>query len=229
VDGLYAELRNSKMTAVCERDTDRFEDTRVLRLAERPITFDRFVEITGEDDDLELVRGALVEKMAAQYPHERRFAWLFTILNMYVRTRNLGVVLGSRSAVKIDEFGGRLPDLLFIRRDREHIIQNKGIIGAPDLVVEIVSPNDSSADLINLEAEYRSIGVREIVFWDAGKKRVTVLRKRNGNYAVETLTQGTFQSETVDGFRLDVSDMLADPLPDETEILAALLAESPAA
>ena len=211
------------MTTVCERETDQIVDNRVLRLADRPITFERFLEITGEDDDYELERGALVEKMSARYPHERRFAWLFTILNMYVRTRKLGTVLGSRSAVKIDEFGGRLPDLFFISSERSDIIQDKAIYGAPDLIVEIVSPNDSTAHLITLEAEYRSIGVEEIVFWDAGRKKVTVMRKRNGDYDVEPLTKGTFVSETVAGFRRDIADMLADPLPDETEILSSLL------
>ena len=100
------------------RETNEVVEGRVIRMAERPLTFEQFLDMAGEDDDLELVKGVLVERMAAQYPHERRFVWLLFLLNGYVRQRGLGVVLGSRMAVEIDAFAGRLPDLLFVRADR---------------------------------------------------------------------------------------------------------------
>jgi Uma2 family endonuclease len=215
------------MTISLMRETNEVVEGRVIRLAERPLSFEQFLDMTGEDDDLELVKGVLVERMAAQYPHERRFVWLLFLLNGYVRRRGLGVVLGSRMAVEIDAFGGRLPDLLFVRTDRQPIIQDRAIYGAPDLVIEIVSPNDRPSDIHALETDYRNIGVAEIVFLDAPKRRLLVLRRRENDYTVETLTTGTFHAETVPGFHFEVDGLFQDPLPNEFDLLNALLAENP--
>jgi Uma2 family endonuclease len=194
-------------------------------MADRPITFDQFLDLTGSKDDLELVKGVLIEKMAAQLPHEQRVVWLLGILSFYVSKRRLGTVLGSRTPVQIDAFGGRLPDVLFVSAEREQIVQKKAILGAPDLVIEIVSPNDRPSDLLALETDYRSIGVREIVFVDVPEHKLLVLRQRENDYAVDTLLAGIFHSETVPGFHFDVEAIFSDPLPDRYDALTALLAE----
>src|ERR1051325_5078691 len=116
-----------QMPITWKRETEYVVEEHSMRLAERPITFERFLKITDEDDDFELVKGALQPKMSAKYPHERRFVWLQFILNGFVRKLQLGAILGSRSAVEINEFTGRLPDILFISKDRENIIKNDAI------------------------------------------------------------------------------------------------------
>src|ERR1043165_6131070 len=73
-------------------------EERRLLVSDHPITFEQWVTRGGKDL-FELVNGSLVEKMAAQLDHERLFAWLFTLLRMYVESRDLGEVLGSRTAV----------------------------------------------------------------------------------------------------------------------------------
>src|SRR5215207_1284325 len=103
---------------------------RVVLYADRPIPFSAFLTLST-DRDLELVEGVMIEKMAAQLEHEKLFAWLLTVLNGYVRRRQLGVVLGSRTAVEIHAYSGRLPDLLFVRRDRQEIVQERAVHGAP--------------------------------------------------------------------------------------------------
>jgi Uma2 family endonuclease len=208
------------------RDIEEIVEGRVIRLAERPISFDDFLDIAG-GDDLELVKGVLIKRMAAQYPHERRFVWLLFLLNGYVRRYNLGTVLGSRTAVQIDMFSGRMPDLLFVRSDRQSIIQPKAIYGAPDLVIEIASPNDNPSDLIALEADYRRIGVAEIVFIDVSKRRVVVMRcSAEGDYVIEPLTAGDVAFQTVPGFHISLDALFSDPLPDEFTVLNSLLEES---
>lgn len=212
------------MPTTWARETEQVVEGRVLHLAERAITFEQFLDMTCERDNVELVKGVMVERMAANYTHEKQFAWLFWVLYGFAQQRGLGVVLGSRSAVEIDQFGGRLPDILFVRKDREHIIRERAIYGAPDLLIEIVSPNDRPGDLRTLEADYRSIGVAEILFWDPQRRHLVVLRKREGDYAVETLTEGEWHSETVPGFHLDVARLFDDPLPNEVDTLNRLIA-----
>ena len=85
-------------------------------VADCPIDFDTWLEMSL-DLDTELINGVMVDRMSAQLPHEWIFTWLLTLLRNYVGKRKLGVVLGSRTAVKISDFGGRLPDILFIRTE----------------------------------------------------------------------------------------------------------------
>jgi hypothetical protein len=55
-----------------------------FRVAHRPITFEEFLDLTDEDDNIELINGVMVEKMAAQLDHEWLFAWLFGVTSVYV-------------------------------------------------------------------------------------------------------------------------------------------------
>jgi len=165
----------------------------------------------------------VVQRMAAQLEHERLQVWLLWLLNGYVQAKGLGMVLGSRTAVQITEYRGRLPDILFVREERQDIVQEKGIYGAPDLIVEILSPHDRPADIIALEADYRSIGVSEIWLIDQKRKRVRALRKRERGYKEEVLTRGVLRSEVVSGFWLKVKWLFAKPLPLELDILQELL------
>lgn len=194
-------------------------------LASQPVTFAEFLDRFGEDDDVELVDGVVVERMAAQLEHEKLFAWLFPLMVLYVQERDLGIILGSRTAVEISQFRGRLPDLLFVRRDRLDIVQQKAVFGAPDLVVEFVSPNDRPSELIARETDYRTIGVAEIVFIHPARRQVRALRKRNAaTYDEAILGDGMVLAlETVDGFSVNVDWLLSEPRPAVRSTLDGLL------
>lgn len=198
-------------------------DERMVLVPPRPLTFDQFVDLFGEDDEVELVDGVVVRRMAARYPHEDLNTWLITVLRAYVRANDLGIVLGSRTAVQITEHRGRLPDVVFVRKERAGIVQEKGIYGAPDLVIEILSPGDKASDTVALEADYRSIGVAEIWFVDQQRKQVRVLRKREADYTEEILSKDVVRSEVVEGFWLKVAWLFAKPLPLELDTLMQFL------
>jgi Uma2 family endonuclease len=206
-------------------ETTEAEEGRVVRFAERPIDFETFLDLS-EGTDLELVNGVMVEQMSAQLYHEKLYRWLSTILDAYVDNKGLGIVLGSRTAVEISQFGGRIPDILFVRQERADIVKEGAIYGAPDLVIEIASPNDRPSDIIALETDYRSIGVPEIWFLVPSKRRVRILRKRPQGYEETELRTGTLRSEVVAGFEIQVEWLFADPRPDKYETVTALLSAS---
>lgn len=196
---------------------------RVVQFAERPIPFPAFLELSA-DRHVELVGGVMVEKMAAQLEHEKLFTWLDRVVGTYVSHRKLGIVLGSRTAVEISAYGGRLPDLLFVRHDRLEIVRDRAVYGAPDLVIEIVSPNDRASELITLETEYRGLGVLEMIFLDLQCHRVRVLRRQeSGEYDEEVLTQGSLRLQAIEGIELPLAALLQEPRPDEFAAVSALL------
>lgn len=190
----------------------------------RPLTFAQFLELCDGKNQVELIDGVVVERRMVQLDHERLLKWLDRVLGLVAEALKLGEVLGSRTAVEIDQFRGRLPDLLFVRQDRLEIVRQKAVYGAPDLVMEISSPNDRLSESIALETDYRAIGVREIVFIDQGKRRVRVLRKQVDSYSEEVLTAGVLVLESMGGVALELEWLFVEPRPDQRVTVDALIA-----
>lgn len=191
----------------------------------RPLSFEEFVSMFGEDDEVELIDGVVVRKMAAGKEHEDLFGWLSFLLHGYVDAKGLGVVYGSRTPVVITGYRARLPDILFVRKGRESIVQERGIYGVPDLVIEILSPREKQANIVALESDYRSIGVSEIWLVDQKRKRVKVLRKRDGDYKEQVISKGILRSEAVEGFWVRVEWLFSKRLPQRLETLTKLLGQ----
>lgn len=198
------------------------EEAPVRWITSRPITFEEYLTIPEDGKWYELVDGVVVEKPMVQLDHEKLFAWLFTLMNMIAMNKDLGIILGSRTAVPITGFRGRLPDLVFVRKENAAILEQKAIMGVPDLVIELVSPSDSPADLIALETDYRGIGVPEIVFINQKKRTVRTLRKRDNDYESENLTAGILVLEALDGLRLELNWLLDEPRPTVQDVLASI-------
>jgi Uma2 family endonuclease len=89
--------------------------------------------------------------------------------------------------------------------------------------VEILSPKDTPADIVALEADYRSIGASEIWFIDQKRKRVRVLQKRGERYQEKVISKGVLCAEVVEGFWLKVEWLFAKPLPLRLDILTQIL------
>jgi Uma2 family endonuclease len=189
----------------------------------RPLTFEEFVRLFGEDDDIELVDGMVVQRMAARDIHEDLQGWLSFVLRGYAEAKGLGIVRGSRTAVKITEHRGRLPDIVFVRKENAHIVQEDGIFGTPDLVVEIWSPGDRLSDMLAKEADYKSIGVLEIWFVDQQRRQVRVLRKGKEGYEERVMKRGVLRSEVVEGFWVKVEWLFKKPLPNVIDALQKIL------
>jgi Uma2 family endonuclease len=163
--------------------------------------------------------------MAAKDIHEDLQGWLLLIVRLYVEALKLGIVRGSRTPVRISLHRARLPDLLFVRAEHADIVQEDGIFGTPDLIVEILSPTDTPSRLLALEADYRSIGVPEMWFVDLTKKQVRVLWRRDGDYEVRVMRKGVLRSRVIDGFWLRVEWLFQKPLPSALDILRQLLGD----
>lgn len=101
------------------------------------------------------------------------------------------------------------PDLLFVSNDRLDILTAAGVQGAPDLVVEILSPGTAERDKGYKRALYAQHGVKEywLVGTDAGTITVLLLVE-TGYEVVGTFGEGdTLTSPTLDGFRLRVDEV----------------------
>ena len=191
------------------------------------ITFDEWLETGSPKDFRELVDGALVERPMVQLEHEKLEVWLSRTVGVYIEERDLGILLGSRSPVAVNEFRGRMPDLFFVRKDRLGVVEQKATREAPDLILEIVSPNDRPSELRALETDYRNIGVPEIVFLDQPRRKVRTLRRdEQGKYGEETLTTGSLTLAALGSLALPLTWLFDEPRPNTRGTVAQWLGET---
>lgn len=121
----------------------------------------------------ELEYGMVREPPAPFYDHQAVVTNLVALLAPRVRARALGRLCVSPIDVVLDADHALIvqPDAVFISTPRLGIIRDQ-IWGAPDLVVEVLSPGTMRRDRTRKLAWYRRYGVRE--YWLVDPKRHTV-------------------------------------------------------
>jgi Uma2 family endonuclease len=161
----------------------------------------------SEEKRYELIEGDLYMVPSPTTGHQRTAGTLFMALNGFVRSRRLGEVLAAPLDVVLSEHDVLQPDLIFISSARSGIATDANIQGAPDLVVEILSPSTAGRDRTVKRARYARYGVREYWIVDPESRSIEVLRA--GESGLETdrvYPEGTVvTSPVLEGLRLDVS------------------------
>ncbi|MEO6845044.1 MAG: Uma2 family endonuclease, partial [Ginsengibacter sp.] len=90
----------------------------------------------------------------------------------FLRKNNIGKVLIAPTDVRFSKENILQPDILFIKNENLFKIKEKRIAGAPDLVIEILSPSTSQLDYEEKKSIYERFGVSEYFIVDPGSKSV---------------------------------------------------------
>lgn len=131
--------------------------------------------LLSEDKRYEIIEGELFMVPAPIPYHQDIFRSLFRVLTDYAQSKNLGKVYSAPIDVVLSDENIVQPDILFISKQRLSIITEKNIQGAPDLVVEILSPGTAEKDKILKRKLYAKFGVKEFWLVDGKKKKIEVL------------------------------------------------------
>jgi Uma2 family endonuclease len=192
----------------------------VAYVADHPITLDEFCDLVDEDDDVELIDGVILEKMATQYAHEDLFRFLFSIMAFYADKYKLGIILGSRTLVQITTYKGRLPDILFVNKERENIIEEKRLMDAPDLVIEILSPSDRQLETMQLISNYEQTGVKEFWIIDQPRKQMQafIMDEKTKKFVPMQIEGTILRSSVLRGFWINTDWLWQKPLPSVLEV-----------
>lgn len=200
---------------------------RLRPLHAAPLTFDEFAERFADSGTKEdLINGRVLAAMPASTAHEIVQTFLVSLLTMYVAARNLGgLVLGSRTLVRIDERNGFEPDVLFVSKERQHIVGEQALSEAPDLAVEIVSRSSKKVDYTDKLAGYERAGLIEYWIIDLDRREARFYRRGDGLFADASPPAGAaFESAVLPGFRLDPRVLFGEQPPNAFALLQELLA-----
>jgi Uma2 family endonuclease len=182
---------------------DALGDTRELMTAEELLR----LELPGKST--ELVRGKLVVREPPSTYHGRIQSTLNFMVSAYVRANALGAVFGQDTGFKIrsDPDTVRAPDLAFVRHERVGQIGTRGYAPlAPDLVAEILSPDDRPGEVLMKVGEWLDAGVTLVWVIDADRRTGTAYRSDG---TVRTIgAAGDLDGESVlPGFRCRISEI----------------------
>lgn len=135
----------------------------VHNTARRKLTYEDYVLFPEDGQRHEIIDGEHYVSPAPTPRHQIVSIELSSTLHAFVKSQRLGQVLAAPTDVLLSRHDVLQPDILFISNERASILTEKNIQGAPDLVIEILSPSTRRLDeRLKLE-RYELLGVRE--YW----------------------------------------------------------------
>ena len=159
----------------------------------------------------QLIEGELIKMAGPNDPHQVFIGELYIEVRTQTRRLGLGETRIAPFDVYVDEHNTFQPDLMFVSSDRQPVISNRGVIGAPDVVVEVLSESTRQRDFNVKLPVYGRNGVREA--WMADLRAETV-SKYTGDGRVMTLVQvyaadDVLTSEAMPGVSIDLGPIFA--------------------
>jgi Uma2 family endonuclease len=164
----------------------------------------------------EWVEGEVILMSPVSVPHADIVSWLNILLGLFVARHRLGKVIATEVMVRL-QHRRRLPDIFFVRQEREGNFSKTYLEGAPDLIVEVVSPDSESRDWREKYLEYQESGVAEYWVIDPNSAHAEFYGLKDGKYQTLEVKQDFFHSLVLKGFHFNVTWLWQQPLPNVYE------------
>ena len=175
----------------------------------RPLTYDDLCQMPDDGNRYEIIGGELIVSPSPNRPHQRLLTKLHAEVWRYVQERGLGEAYSVPVDVRLSPHDVVQPDLLFIRQDRLDIYNRRGDVqGAPDLVVEVISPSSVKTDPGAKLDLYAASGIPEYWLINPATKRFQGFVLREGRYEEVAPVAGRYRSTVIDGFELDLDALV---------------------
>jgi Uma2 family endonuclease len=190
----------------------------------RPLTYEDFCTLVKDGEKADLIDGVIYMASPDNTDANDINMWLGGLMYDFAEHFDLGQVHGSRVACKLDEFNAPEPDLAFVRKKFLRKILRGRIDGAPNVAVEIVSPDSVERDYHKKRRQYEEFGVDENWIINEVDKTATFLRlASDGKYQDVRVRDGVFRSKAFPGFWLHLSWLWRKTRPLKTQALAMLI------
>lgn len=171
----------------------------------RELTYDDLVAMPEDGHRYELISGEIVMSPAPKTVHQRIVRRLVLAIENLNTAGAVGETFFAPLDVKLSNHNVVQPDLIFVAADRAHIVGEDFVDGAPDFVVEVLSPSNREDDLVRKAAIYADFGVAEYWVVDPDGKRVIVNRLDSGRYQRTSFESGDAQSTVIPGLTVTLS------------------------
>lgn len=178
----------------------------------KTVTAEELFKMPDDGTRRELVRGELSEMTPAGDEHGYLALRIASRLERHVDANKLGRTYTAETGFKIfsDPDTVRAPDAAFVNRER---VEAAGRVrgyrsGAPDLAVEVVSPNDRHSEVLDKTLDWLEAGCRMVLVADPERWRITVYRSRDDIHVLTAEAGDVVDgADVVPGWRLSLAEV----------------------
>lgn len=194
----------------------------------RKMSYEEYLEFAPDSQIVEWVDGEVIIYMPPVNKHQNISQFLGTILTLFIHFFKLGILRYTPFEVKLWPDGpSREPDIIFIADENLDILTEKRIEGAPDLLIEIISPGSITEDRIRKFTEYERAGVREYWVIDPRPHQQQAdfyLLGQDKQYHPAPLDEaGQYHSTVIPGFWFKIDWLWQEELPDPQHTFAEII------
>jgi len=177
-------------------------------ITDRLYTYEDYLKI-DDDNQYELIGGKLILVPAPRTIHQKITRKLIQTIGIFVDKNNLGELYGAPIDVLLNEKEKPQPDIVFISKERLDIITEMNIQGAPDLVIEILSPSTGKYDRVEKSKMYYKHGVKEYWIVDPVHKVIEIFIPGEKNWVLfqSYNEDNTLTSPLLDGLEIQLKDV----------------------
>ena len=176
------------------------------------LTYEDYLSMPDDGRRHELVDGEHYMTPSPSSRHQGVLGYLHLGIGSFLRKNNVGKLYLAPLDVILSQFDVVQPDLLFISTARLGILSDGYVRGAPDLVVEILSPSSMRHDAIRKRHLYEKFGVGEFWLIDPERDEIEVFLLSDGTLKKQlelTLEQkDVLTSPLFPGLRIPLADIL---------------------
>jgi Uma2 family endonuclease len=151
------------------------------------LTYEDFVNFPDDGKRHEIIEGEHFVTPSPNTKHQTIVFNLVAAFAVYLRAHAIGAAFVAPFDVVLSDADIVEPDLFYISRDRAEILTDQHVRGAPDLVVEILSPATRTTDEVTKRKLYERFGVRE--YWIVDPELETVKVHRQTEHGVSRVAE----------------------------------------
>lgn len=173
------------------------------------ITADEYRLLPEGGPRYQLIEGELYMSPSPNRFHQIIVRNVFRILDSHLNSHPIGALYFAPLDVHLTEHDVFQPDVLYVSNERSSILVDEGVQGAPDLVVEVLSPGTQQIDRDLKRKAYAAAGVEEMWIVDPADRTISILRlQEDANEPAAIHANGaSFESILFPGLVVDGSEI----------------------
>jgi Uma2 family endonuclease len=175
-------------------------------------TYEEYYKLE-DDQRYEIIDGNLIMAPSPDMWHQDWLGNLYVLLRQHLARKKAGRLFIAPFDVVFDSENTVQPDLVFVAAANVGIIKKRAIFGAPDLLVELLSPSSIQRDCLDKKALYARFGVKEYWIGDPANNSMEIFTLRGGRYQrlCAAKNKGKLVSWALPDLELDLAGILAIP------------------
>jgi Uma2 family endonuclease len=173
-------------------------------------TYEDYCRLPEDGWIYEVIEGELYMSPAPLTIHQRCKIKLASEFLDFAESHDAGMVLDAPTDVLLPGLANPVqPDVIFVAKDRLEIVKAERVEGAPDIIVEVLSPSNWIVDRRDKFRIYAKAGVREYWIVDPKPRTIELYFLRGGAYELigKYSVGETVRSEVLPGFEVKVEDV----------------------